>query len=233
MRVAVVLVSHSRALAEGLAELAGQMAPDVRLEAVGGLPGGGLGTDFDAVSTAVADADQGAGLVVLYDLGSARMTAELAAESVGDPDRVLLVDAPFVEGAVAAAVAAQNGGELATVGAAAVAAAPGPEARGPALTGPAAEGAVETAEVRAETFVLRNEVGLHARPAALLTRSIAGLDADVRVRFGDGEVDAASVLALMGLGAGRGDTVTVSATGPDAETALRRVTDLVERNFDE
>ncbi|WP_016697406.1 HPr family phosphocarrier protein, partial [Actinoalloteichus spitiensis] len=113
------------------------------------------------------------------------------------------------------------------------AAAPGPESPGPAATGTGAEGAGGTPEVLAETLVLRNEVGLHARPAALLTRSVAGLDADVRVRLGEREADAASVLDLMGLGAGRGDTVSVSASGPDAETALRRVRDLVERNFDE
>jgi phosphoenolpyruvate---glycerone phosphotransferase subunit DhaM len=81
--------------------------------------------------------------------------------------------------------------------------------------------------------LLTNEVGLHARPAALLARSIADLDAEVTVGHGGQEVDAKSVLALMGLAARGGDTVTVSATGADAAEALRRISDLAERRFDE
>ena len=52
---------------------------------------------------------------------------------------------------------------------------------------------------------LTNEIGLHARPAALLARTLADVDAEVTVRFGDSEADGASVLALMALGARRGD----------------------------
>src|SRR5690349_16776705 len=107
-RVGLVLVSHSAKLAEGLADLAGQMAPDVPIRAAGGMPDGGLGTDFDAVSAALDQAQQGAGVVILYDLGSAKMTAELAVEMLGDPNTAVVADAPFVEGAVAAAVAAQG-----------------------------------------------------------------------------------------------------------------------------
>lgn len=218
-RIGLVLVSHSARLAEGLAELAGQMAPDVRILPAGGMPDGMLGTDFDAVSTALDRAETGSGVVLLYDLGSAKMTAELAVEMLGDPNRAAVVDAPFVEGAVAAAVAAQGGASMDTVIAAAVAAGAPPveeEAAGPGTE-----------------LVLTNEVGLHARPAALLARSIAELDAEVTVRFGEKVANAASVLALMGLGAQGGDRVEVTATGPDATEAVRRVQDLVERDFDE
>jgi PTS hybrid protein len=218
--VGLVLVSHSAELARGLATLAGQMAPDVRILPVGGLPDGDLGTDFDAVSNALDRAESGAGVVLLYDLGSAKMTADLAVEMLGDPDRCVVVDAPFVEGTVAAAVAAQGGADLDGVMTAAVGALTAPS-EDAAPVGPGSE------------FLLTNSVGLHARPAALLARSVAGLDAEVTVRFGERQADAASVLSLMGLGARGGDRITVTATGPDATEALRRVGDLVARGFDE
>jgi PTS hybrid protein len=219
--IGIVLVSHSANLAAGLAELAGQMAPDVKIVPAGGLPDGTLGTDFDAVSNALDRAESGDGVALLYDLGSARMTAELAVEMLGNPDTASVVDAPFVEGAVAAAVAAQGGGDLDAVIAAAVSAGAPPAEEQPEATGPGTE------------FILTNKIGLHARPAALLARTVAELDAKVTVRFGEKQADAASVLGLMGLGARGGDRVEVSAAGPDSAEALRRVHDLVARGFDE
>ena len=218
-RVGLVLVSHSATLARGVAELAGQMAPEVTLEPAGGMADGSLGTDFDTVTAAVERADQGAGVVLLYDLGSAKMIAEMAVESLPAPEQARVVDAPLVEGAVAAAVAAQGGAELAEVAAAAV--------RGEA-TEEAVAGPEESTEV-----LLTNEIGLHARPAALLARAVAELDAQVFVAFGDKQADARSVLALMALGAKGGDTVRMSATGPQATEALRRIRDLADRRFDE
>lgn len=218
--VGLVLVSHSAKLAEGLAELAGQMAPDVRIRAAGGLPGGELGTDFDAVQNALDQAESGAGVVLLYDLGSAKMTADLAVEMLGDPSSAAVVDAPFVEGAVAAAVAAQGGADMDEVITTAVTSgAPPMDDSEPVSPG--------------TEFVLTNQLGLHARPAALLARSIAGLNAKVLLRFGERQADASSVLALMSLGAQGGDRIEVSATGPDATEAMRRVGDLMARGFDE
>ena len=107
--VGIVVVSHSRDIASGTVALAGQMAgPDVRIEGAGGTPDGGLGTDADRVREAIADADAGDGVIVLGDLGSAILTvrAVLAGQENGD---VRLVDAPLVEGAVAAAVTASAG----------------------------------------------------------------------------------------------------------------------------
>ena len=80
---------------------------------------------------------------------------------------------------------------------------------------------------------LTNDIGLHARPAALLARSLAGLDAGVSVRLGEKQADARSVLAVMALAAGKGDRIEVSARGPQAAEALHRISDLVKRNFDE
>jgi phosphoenolpyruvate---glycerone phosphotransferase subunit DhaM len=225
-RVGLVVVSHSAMLANGVAELAAQMAPDVTVQPVGGTEEGGLGTDYGAVVEALADADSGAGVVVLYDLGSAKMTAEMAVESSDDPSRYAVVDAPLVEGAVAAAVTAQGGSSLADVAASAEGAAGETTATNrPALH--LVQGAV-SAEV-----LLTNEVGLHARPAALLARTVAELDADVVVRYGSEEANAASVLALMGLSAPGGKSITVVATGRDAEEAVRRIEELAERGFDD
>lgn len=224
MSVGLVLVSHSAKLAEGLAELAAQMAPDVTLVPAGGLAEGGIGTDYDEVVAAVQRADSGDGVVLLYDLGSAQMTAELAVESLPDPDSAVVADAPFVEGAVAAAVAAQGGADPVAVAEAAAAAG-----------APELEEAAEPGEesVRGVVLELSNEIGLHARPAALLARSLTGIEADVSVRMGDQEADARSVLGLMGLSARKGDQIEVRARGAQAEQALRAVTELVERDFDE
>ena len=107
--VGIVVVSHSREIASGTADLAGQMAgPDVRIKAVGGDPAGRLGTDGDRIRSAIATADAGDGVVVLGDLGSAILTVRTVLEDAGN-GHVVLADAPLVEGAVAAAVAASAG----------------------------------------------------------------------------------------------------------------------------
>jgi phosphoenolpyruvate---glycerone phosphotransferase subunit DhaM len=107
--VGIVVVSHSPDLARGLAELARQMAgPDVRVEPAGGGPDGGLGTDEELVQRAIANADQGDGVIVLGDLGSAILTVRHVLERRRN-GHVRLVDAPLVEGAVAAGVAASTG----------------------------------------------------------------------------------------------------------------------------
>ena len=117
--VGIVIVSHSREIASGTAALAAQMAgPEVRIEAAGGDPDGGLGTDGARVSAAIAAADQGDGAVVLGDLGSSILTARAVLEEQVNGS-VRLVDAPLVEGAVAAAVVASAGMSLDEVVAAA------------------------------------------------------------------------------------------------------------------
>src|SRR3954471_5024506 len=106
MAVGWVLVSHSADLARGLAALVAQVAgPDVVIEAAGGGPDDTLGTDGERVRAAIERADQGAGVVVLGDLGSAILTARDALDDLETPN-ARLVDAPLVEGAVAAAVVA-------------------------------------------------------------------------------------------------------------------------------
>lgn len=229
MSVGLVIVSHSSGLADGVRELAMQMAPDVRVIPAGGLADGSVGTDFEKVSAALSEANTGSGAVLLYDLGSAQMTAELAVEALGDPSTAVVADAPLAEGAVAAAVSAQGGGDLD-----AVARAAGDAVRSPVgAADDSGGGQVQDAGELREEVVLHNEVGLHARPAALLARSLAGLQASVRVELGDNEADAASVLSVMGLGARKGDRILLRASGPDARQAVQRIVELSGRNFDE
>jgi PTS hybrid protein len=111
--VGLVVVSHSSRIAEGTAELAGQMAgPDVRIVPAGGLEDGSIGTDAARIAVAIGEADAGAGVVVLVDLGSAVLATRTALELIGNPENVRLSRGPIVEGAVIAAVQASTGSRL-------------------------------------------------------------------------------------------------------------------------
>lgn len=236
-RVGVVLVSHSRPLAEAALELALAMVPadppTVALAA--GSPAGDLGTDPLRVAAALAEADSGAGVVVLSDLGSALLSAELALE-LGDPARrVQLVAAPFVEGLVAALVAAAAGAPLEAVAAAArealspklahlEAQAPPP----PAIVGPT------TGPVITASLAVVNAGGMHARPAAAIATLVGPLRAAISIRNAQGEqADASSPIALGLLAAAPGDRLTVTAVGEDAEQAVQRLTAAFASGFGE
>ncbi len=104
MSVGLVVVSHSERAAEGIVEVAAEMAGDTRLVAVGGDGRGGIGTVPDAIEAGIDAAADGDGVVVLVDLGSAVMNADVAVEE-SDAEAVI-ADAPVLEGAVNAAVAA-------------------------------------------------------------------------------------------------------------------------------
>jgi dihydroxyacetone kinase phosphotransfer subunit len=115
--VGIVLISHSSGLAEGAAELAAQIAGGARVVPAGGTEDGRLGTSTRRIVEAIAEADQGLGVLLIPDLGSSVLSARaVLAELDQDADpRVVLADAPFVEGAVAAGVAASIGADLAAV----------------------------------------------------------------------------------------------------------------------
>lgn len=120
--VGVVLVSHSRQVAESVARLALGLAGSgsVPIAPAGGTGEGGLGTSSELISEAARRVDRGAGVAVLADLGSAVLTVRtLLAEDDELPENTRLVDAPFVEGAVAAVVTASTGADLDAVAAAA------------------------------------------------------------------------------------------------------------------
>jgi PTS hybrid protein len=113
--VGIVLVSHSSRLVDGLAELVSQIgSSEVPLAVAGGTVDGGLGTSVDLVTAAILKADRGDGVVVIPDLGSAVLTVKSVLEGLEEIDgrMIVLVDAPFVEGAVAAAVTAASGAGL-------------------------------------------------------------------------------------------------------------------------
>ena len=115
MSVGLVVVSHSAKIAEGVVELAGQMAAAVRIQAAGGTDDGGIGTDATLIAEAIAAADEGEGVLVLVDLGSAVLSAQLAIDELVEEearDRVRIAEAPVVEGAVVAAIQASTGSSL-------------------------------------------------------------------------------------------------------------------------
>lgn len=113
--VGIVLVSHSAELAAGLRLLVEQIGSDtVPLATAGGTDDGRIGTSYDLVLAAIRSVDRGAGVVVLPDLGSSVLTTRTVLEDHPHPD-VLIADAPFVEGAVAAVVTAASGADLKTV----------------------------------------------------------------------------------------------------------------------
>jgi len=115
-RVGIVLVSHSAALAEGTAEVAGQIGGgSVVIAAAGGTDDGGIGTSIARVRAAVQRAEAGAGVVILPDLGSSVLTVRALLAEEDFPGLVALADAPFVEGAVAATVTAAAGGDVKAV----------------------------------------------------------------------------------------------------------------------
>jgi phosphoenolpyruvate-protein phosphotransferase/dihydroxyacetone kinase phosphotransfer subunit len=242
--VGIDIVSHSATLAAGVRELAAEMAgPDVRLELAGGIeaPEPALGTDAVRVAEAIARADSGEGVLVLMDLGSAVLSAETALDLLTPEQQrhVLLCEAPLVEGAVAAAVAAKLGAPLAEVAA---------EARG-GLQGKVAHlgaGEPETSTAAPTTappedgltlrLDIRNPLGLHARPAARFVQTAAGFDANVEVSnltSGRGPAGARSLNGLATLGIRQGHEILVSAHGPQAAAALDALAELAGRDFDE
>jgi dihydroxyacetone kinase phosphotransfer subunit len=118
--VGIVLVSHSRAIAEGAADVAAQVsASAVGIVGVGGTDDGRLGTSLDALVAAVEKVSAGAGVVLIPDIGSAVLTAKAYLAGDAPVTDVVIADAPIVEGAVAAAVTASGGATLAEVVAAA------------------------------------------------------------------------------------------------------------------
>ncbi len=106
--VGLVIVSHSAKLAEGVVDLARMMAKSAPIAAAGGLEDGSFGTSFEKISNAIDEVYSDDGVVLLMDMGSAVMTAEMVMESM-EGRKILLADCPVAEGAVAGAVDAESG----------------------------------------------------------------------------------------------------------------------------
>ena len=113
--VGIVIVSHSPKVAEGTADMVRQMVgEEVPLAWCGGNPDGGLGTQVGAIIQAIGKAWSEAGVAVLVDLGGAETNSEMAVEMIGEPraSRIVICNAPIVEGAVMAATEASGGASL-------------------------------------------------------------------------------------------------------------------------
>lgn len=242
--VGLVIVSHSAKLAEGVAELARGMAgPEMLLRATGGLdlPDRPLGTDVGLVLQAIEEVYSDDGVLVLMDLGSAVLSAEMALEGL-PPERrarIKLCEAPLVEGAIAAAVQARLGASLEQVLS---------EARG-ALEAKrvhlstemelSAPTAAHLSSANGKVYELRlkvgNALGLHARPAARFVQTFGQFpQADAHVTNLStvrGPVSARSINAVTTLGVRQGHEILLTASGAQAEAALAALKALADDNF--
>lgn len=254
--IGIVVVSHSRALAQAAVALATEMVGDDGpvIEVAAGLDETTLGTDAAAVAEAITSADEasgGAGVLVLLDLGSAVLSAEMALEFI-DPDvagRVRLSSAPLVEGLVAATVTAGTGADLAQVAAEAgqglaakvsqlgdTGAAPrGDDADGAAGGGP--EPSQEVPPDAETELAVTGAHGLHARPAAALVACVNRYpDVEVLVsnpESGRGPVNARSVTAVATLDARQGHRLRVMARGAQAGEVVAALEELAAQQFGE
>lgn len=106
----IILVSHSKEIASGTKSLLKQMAGDVDIIPIGGLPDGSIGTLFDIIQEVLTKLEDDA--LCFYDIGSSEMNVDMAIEMYEGNHRVLKVDAPIVEGSFIAAVKLSIGGSI-------------------------------------------------------------------------------------------------------------------------
>ena len=252
--VGIVIVSHSHRIAEGVAELAREMGgAEVKLETAGGLqqvegsegsaePEHPIGTDAVLVMQAIERAWSDDGVLVLMDLGSAVLSAEMAIDLLGDErrERIELCEAPLVEGAVAAAVTAKLGMPLEAIAAEARSGLSSKIAHLGVQPG-AGSGAVDIIEGPADATVaavipVAIAHGLHARPTARLVQTAAGFDASTTVRnltTDAGPAEATSLNGVATLGVRAGHEIEIRASGPEAAEAIAALQALAARRFDE
>ncbi|MFN6566911.1 phosphoenolpyruvate--protein phosphotransferase [Dendronalium sp. ChiSLP03b] len=244
--VGIVIVSHSKQLALGVQELAAQMVQgNVRLAVAAGIEDAHnpLGTDPIQVYEAIASVFSGDGVLVLMDLGSALMSAEMALEFLSEVQRekVHLCEAPLVEGAIAAVVAAAAGRNIQQVIA---------EARG-ALVAKAIQLGVVSSQLsvgssettthteyptREIRLTVSNRLGLHARPAAQFVATVTRFQSQIRVRNLTRNTEAIrgdSINQVAILGVLQGHELVITAAGADADEALAALQALFTTNFGE
>src|SRR5712691_7868638 len=245
MTVGLVIVSHSAQLAAGVVELAGQMVQGkTPIAAAGGAIDDVLGTSTDKILAAIQSDDGPDGVLVLLDLGSAILSAEMALEMLSDEqrERIRLSYAPLVEGAVAAALEASLGRTLEQVQQVAEKTAnvdqlqmlkpltPAENVPVETVAPPEGISPEETSALKIQ-LTLANPTGLHARPASLFVQTAARYQANIRASGHGKETDATSIIGVLSLGMRQGDTITIRASGIDAEAALEALSELVHANF--
>lgn len=247
--IGIVVVSHSHALGMAAVVLATEMVDTDRgphIEVASGLDDQTLGTDAAAVAAAIGRADEasaGAGVLVLLDLGSAVLSAEMALEFL-DADvagRTRLSSGPMVEGLVAAVVTAAGGADLDTVAAEALRGLDAKKAQVADAGEVESTADSEPAELTGSADELRLEVsvdiphGLHARPAARLVGCV-NQHGEARVRLsnlttGKGPVQARSLSAVATLGVLQGHRIEFRAGGVEARAALDEIEALAATGF--
>lgn len=244
--VGLVIVSHSRALAEALEVMVRQVASNeipIKIAAGAGPDGQELGTNAVEIAEAIQAVYSPDGVLLLMDLGSAILSAEIAVELL-PPEfqkNIRFCAAPLVEGAVTAAVQIGLGSDLNTVCREAQdALQPKIEQLSPAgesTSTTASEDLSKPAGPQQEVVLtLENLHGLHARPAARFVQTASRFEADIHVRnisSGKGPVSARSLNALATLGAVRGNQIQIIAEGAQAALAVQALTALVEDQFGE
>ena len=235
--VGIVVVSHSPDLARAAVSLSLQMVhgPAPHIEIAAGTSDDRLGTDAARVAEAIVAADDGDGVVVIMDLGSAVLSAELAIELLPAPRTTTrLVPAAFVEGIFAAVVSAAAGAEVDVVARDAEEALQAKVAQLGQTDAPTGANVIITRPAVVAQATVVNPDGIHARPAALIVETLASFDAQVTIATENAApVSARSPTALMSLGAAAGDVLRIEADGAGADTAVDRVVALVHDGFGE
>ncbi|WP_102401868.1 dihydroxyacetone kinase phosphoryl donor subunit DhaM [Haloimpatiens massiliensis] len=109
--VGIVIISHSKNIVDGVEELAKQMAPETPIATAGGTGDGRIGTDVEKIISAIESVYSENGVIIIFDLGSAFMNAEMAIECMDDSkkSKIRIVDCPIVEGSITAAVESSIG----------------------------------------------------------------------------------------------------------------------------
>lgn len=245
----MLLVSHSRKLAEGLAEMVQQMVSSgvVKISIAAGIGDKHreLGTNAVEIAEAIQDIHSADGVLVLMDLGSAILSTEMALDLIPSDmrDKVRICPAPFIEGAIVAAVQAGLGNSLEIVYQEAMASGQVKSAQLEKKSdGNSIEESVKeispTPEDKIKEIVLtvRNLHGLHARPAVKFVQTAASFDSEIMVNnltTNKGPASAKSLIAITMLGVIKGHQIQVTAKGQQREEALEALSNLVENNFGE
>ena len=236
--VSIVIVSHSAKLAAGVHELAEQMVQGkVALAAAGGIddPKNPIGTDPMKVMEAITSIYSDDGVLVLMDLGSALLSAEMAIEFLLPEQQanVRLCAAPLVEGTMAAAVQAMVGGSLDQVANEALGAlkAKNEQLGLDEVVNTAVPTTLDSSNASQIQLTIPNKLGLHARPAARFVQTANQFQAETEVKNKGKTANAKSINQVATLNARQGDIVTITAVGADAHKVLAALQALAADNF--
>lgn len=241
--VSLVIVSHSARLAEGIYELVNQMSQGkTKIALAAGIDDieNPIGTDAVAVMNAVESVYDSSGVLIMVDMGSAILSAEMAVDLL-EPEvakNIRICAAPILEGAISASVAASAGLDIGTVEKEAH------SSLGPKYKALNQEKYLSTIDDTEESslgeddcvefqWTVCNPHGIHARPSAAIVNLMSKFVADVEIIHCDERASAKSLNGVSVLGIRKGDTITIRATGSDAKEAVEEFKELARSNFGE